>query len=57
MFLNALPVNPAVAGEKDKQRAPNALVPSTLAYAGGLMDFDIDMGSEVGSSCDFASSH
>src|ERR1700727_1888169 len=32
---------------KDKQRAPNALVPTVIAYAGGQTDFMVDMGVEV----------
>jgi hypothetical protein len=32
---------------KQKQKAANALVPSVIAYAGGQMDFTVDMGTEV----------
>jgi hypothetical protein len=32
---------------KDKSRPPNALVPTVIAYAGGQMDFTVDMGPEV----------
>lgn len=35
---------------KDKQRAPNALVPTSIAYAGGQVDFSVDLGTEVLSS-------
>jgi len=47
VFFNAMPINPAES--KDKQRAPNALVPTTIAYAGGQVDFTVDLGTEVGS--------
>ncbi|EAU84430.1 hypothetical protein CC1G_01426 [Coprinopsis cinerea okayama7 len=45
IFFNAQALQPG--GEsKEKQRAPNALVPTSIAYAGGQMDFAIDMGTE-----------
>jgi hypothetical protein len=49
VFFNAMPINPAES--KDKQRAPNALVPTTIAYAGGQLDFTVDLGTEVGLRC------
>lgn len=33
--------------EQAGKRAANALVPTSLAYAGGQMDFTVDMGSDV----------
>jgi hypothetical protein len=48
VFFNAHPVHPnALADSKEKQRAPNALVPTVIAYAGGQVDFTVDMGTEV----------
>ncbi|KAF8897862.1 hypothetical protein BD779DRAFT_1667776 [Infundibulicybe gibba] len=47
IYFNAHPLNPSsIPDSKDKQRAPNALVPSVIAYAGGLLDFTVDMGTE-----------
>ncbi|CAK5262861.1 unnamed protein product [Mycena citricolor] len=43
ILFNALPRTPEA---KEKQRAANALVPTSLAYAGGLVDFSVDMGME-----------
>ncbi|KAF5333157.1 hypothetical protein D9611_002711 [Ephemerocybe angulata] len=45
LFFNAQDMNPT-SEPKDHQRAPNALVPTSLAYAGGQMDFYVDMGTE-----------
>lgn len=37
-----------IPGEnKGPQRAPNALVPTRIAYVGGEMSFQVDMSSEV----------
>ncbi|THV08220.1 hypothetical protein K435DRAFT_3799 [Dendrothele bispora CBS 962.96] len=47
VFFNAMPINPAES--KEKQRAPNALVPTTIAYAGGQVDFTVDLGTEYAS--------
>ncbi|KAF5358962.1 hypothetical protein D9758_004905 [Tetrapyrgos nigripes] len=47
VYFNAMPINPAES--KDKQRAPNALVPTTIAYAGGHLDFTVDLGTEYAS--------
>lgn len=47
VFFNAQPLHPAQPDSKEKQRAANALVPSTIAYAGGPMEFSVDMGTEV----------
>ena len=46
VFFNAYTAQP---DSKDKQRAPNVLIPTVIAYAGGQMDFKVDMGSEVSS--------
>jgi len=35
------------ADSKEKQRAANALIPTVIAYAGGQVDFTVDMGTEV----------
>ncbi|KAF8214050.1 hypothetical protein K438DRAFT_1706324 [Mycena galopus ATCC 62051] len=43
VFFNALPTS---AESKAKQRAANALVPTSIAYAGGQVDFSVDMGTE-----------
>ncbi|KAJ7098718.1 hypothetical protein B0H15DRAFT_821944 [Mycena belliarum] len=43
VFFNAHPTTPAA---KEKQRAANALVPTSIAYAGGQVDFIVDMGTE-----------
>ena len=43
LFFNAHPTPDG----KQKQKAANALVPSVIAYAGGQMDFTVDMGTEV----------
>ncbi|KAK7054072.1 hypothetical protein R3P38DRAFT_2854473 [Favolaschia claudopus] len=37
---------PTSAEFKEKQRAANALVPTSIAYAGGEVDFSVDMGPE-----------
>lgn len=48
VYFNAHPIRPIPQTEsKDKQRAPNALVPTVIAYAGGQVDFTVDMGTEV----------
>ncbi|KAH6914765.1 hypothetical protein BKA70DRAFT_1093863 [Coprinopsis sp. MPI-PUGE-AT-0042] len=44
IYFNAQPLHPNV--DKEKQRAPNALIPTSIAYAGGQMEFPMDMGSE-----------
>jgi hypothetical protein len=44
IFFNAHPI----AGDpKQKPKATNILVPTSVAYAGGYVDFPVDMGSEV----------
>ncbi|KAG7447529.1 uncharacterized protein BT62DRAFT_892072 [Guyanagaster necrorhizus] len=45
IFFNAHPLHP-VGESKEKQRAPNALVPTSIAYSGGQVDFTVDMGTE-----------
>ncbi|KAG7097369.1 hypothetical protein E1B28_004719 [Marasmius oreades] len=44
VFFNAQPLKPAES--KEKQRAPNALVPTSIAYAGGQANFTVDLGTE-----------
>jgi hypothetical protein len=44
VFFNAQPLVPE---SKDRQHAVNALVPTSISYSGGLMDFAVDMGIEV----------
>lgn len=45
VFFNA---HPTVSMDpKQKQKASNALIPSTMAYPGGYVDFTIEMGDEV----------
>ncbi|KAK0461707.1 uncharacterized protein EV420DRAFT_1266438 [Desarmillaria tabescens] len=44
IFFNAHPLHPGES--KEKQRAPNALVPTSIAYSGGQVDFTVDMGTE-----------
>ncbi|EEB91039.1 hypothetical protein MPER_10672, partial [Moniliophthora perniciosa FA553] len=44
VFFNAQALKPAES--KEKQRAPNALVPTTIAYAGGQADFTVDLGTQ-----------
>ncbi|KAF8076742.1 hypothetical protein FPV67DRAFT_1472518 [Lyophyllum atratum] len=44
VFLNAHPIPQADA--KEKPRVANALIPTVIAYAGGQVEFMVDMGSE-----------
>ncbi len=44
VFFNAHPIG---GDSKQKPKATNALVPTSIAYAGGCVDFLVDMGSEV----------
>lgn len=44
VFFNAHPI---CSNSKQKPKAPNALVPTSLAYPGGSVEFLVDMGSEV----------
>ena len=44
LFFNAHPIS---SDPKQKQKATNVLVPTSIAYAGGYADFPVDMGSEV----------
>jgi hypothetical protein len=44
VFFNAHPI---CSNAKQKPKAPNALVPTSLAYPGGSVEFLVDMGSEV----------
>ncbi|KAH9983532.1 hypothetical protein BJV74DRAFT_614460 [Russula compacta] len=43
VFFNAHPIS---GDPKQKPKATNALVPTTIAYAGGHVDFSVDMGNE-----------
>jgi hypothetical protein len=45
IFFNAQPI-PGDDG-KPKPKATNALVPTSLAYVGGMVEFPLDMGTEV----------
>lgn len=45
VFFNAHAISQA--DSKEKQRAANALIPTVIAYAGGQVDFTVDMGTEV----------
>ncbi|KAJ3772145.1 hypothetical protein FB446DRAFT_64835 [Lentinula raphanica] len=45
VYFNAQPVHPS-SDSKEKQRAANALVPTTIAYAGGQVDCTLDLGTE-----------
>jgi hypothetical protein len=44
IFFNAHPIS---GDPKQKQKATNVLVPTSVAYAGGYADFAVDMGNEV----------
>ncbi|KAA1473391.1 hypothetical protein DENSPDRAFT_902536 [Dentipellis sp. KUC8613] len=44
IFFNAQPIS--IGDAKQKQKATNALVPTTIAYAGGYVEYDVDMGNE-----------
>ena len=44
IFFNAHPIG---GDPKQKPKATNVLVPTSVAYAGGYVDFPVDMGSEV----------
>ncbi|KAF5392933.1 hypothetical protein D9757_001211 [Collybiopsis confluens] len=48
VYFNAQPINQPSPDSKEKQRAANALVPTTIAYAGGQVDFTVDLGTEYG---------
>ena len=45
LYFNAHPV--AQPNSKEKPRVTNALVPTLLAYAGGRMQFNVNMSAEV----------
>lgn len=45
VYFNAQPITTPDAKERPKHS--NALVPTSIAYAGGQRDFAVDMGSEV----------
>jgi hypothetical protein len=44
VFFNAHPISPDA---KSKQRAANVLVPTTIAYTGGQVDFSVNIASDV----------
>lgn len=46
MYFNAHPV-PGAQDGKVKLRAPNALIPTVIAYSGGQTEFSIDMGADA----------
>ncbi|KAF8267433.1 hypothetical protein EI94DRAFT_1801673 [Lactarius quietus] len=46
IYFNAHPIN---SDSKQKQKATNALVPTSLAYTGGFAEFPVDMGGEFAS--------
>ncbi len=46
VYFNAQPVA-GPDGSASKQKVTNALVPTTIAYPGGLLDFCVDMDVEV----------
>ena len=46
VFFNAQPT-PASAADKARHKPTNALVATSLAYAGAPTQYDVDMGSEV----------
>lgn len=45
IFFNAHPVTGP--NSKEKPKPSNALVPTSIAYAGGQKDFAVNMGAEV----------
>ncbi|KAH7887368.1 hypothetical protein F5I97DRAFT_1804641 [Phlebopus sp. FC_14] len=46
VYFNAHPVQSPQADGKHKLKAPNALIPTVVAYAGGQAEFCIDMGPD-----------
>lgn len=46
VYFNAHPV-PGSQDGKQKLKAPNALIPTVIAYSGGQTEFAIDMGADV----------
>jgi hypothetical protein len=50
IYFNAHPI---ASDSKQKQKATNALVPTSLAYTGGFAEFPVDMGAEVSLSAPF----
>ena len=46
VYFNAQPV-PGSQDGKQKLKAPNALIPTVIAYSGGQTEFVIDMGTDV----------
>ncbi|KAF8437215.1 hypothetical protein L210DRAFT_3622294 [Boletus edulis BED1] len=47
VYFNAHPV-PGSQDGKHKLKAPNALIPTVIAYSGGMTEFAIDMGADFG---------
>ena len=45
IYFNAHPISGG--DSKQKQKATNALVPTSLAYTGGFAEYPVDMGAEV----------
>ncbi|KAF9226846.1 hypothetical protein BS17DRAFT_776224 [Gyrodon lividus] len=49
VYFNAHPIpSTSQADAKHKLKAPNALIPTVIAYSGGRTEFDIDMGADFG---------
>jgi hypothetical protein len=46
VYFNAHPVGSPVDA-KQKLKAPNALMPTVIPYAGGIVEYAVNMGSEV----------
>ena len=46
VYFNAHPV-PGSQDGKQKLKAPNALIPTVIAYSGGQTEFAIDMGADA----------
>ena len=46
VYFNAHPVG-SPADAKHKLKAPNALMPTVIPYAGGIVEYAVSMGSEV----------
>ncbi|KAH7923670.1 hypothetical protein BV22DRAFT_1015011 [Leucogyrophana mollusca] len=47
VYFSAHPIHPATqADAKQKQKAPNALIPTVIAHAGGDVEYVVDMGAD-----------
>jgi hypothetical protein len=48
VYFNAHPIpSGSQADTKHKLKAPNALIPTVIAYSGGNTEFSIDMGADA----------